>query len=377
LVHLTPPIVTHNITGFAVSNVLASTSKIYFTSSDALSGVVKIYYPFDDEAFQVYNDSEVKFNYLSAANHDMEYYAEDKVGNATGRMVMEFYFDKTAPITASDILGDRFVVNDKVYFSGRTKMKLTAVDNKIGVKEIRYSINSTSDFKTYDQPFYMPTRPGSHTIRYYSVDRLANRPSGSESYKHNISLVYLDLSGPNIEHKISGPSFEAAGVRYISPRTEISLIGSDPGSGLQYMTYSIDGEAAEKQYTEPFTINTSGKHDIELFAYDNVNNRNIGATSVFVDASPPEIFPNYSTRPVGIEDGKDVYPPYLTIFFAATDDIVGNDKIYYSINGASEKLYTKPISGLRRNSEYKIDVRAVDKVGNETTRTINFKTSAN
>ena len=143
------------------------------------------------------------------------------------------------------------------------------------------------------------------------------------------------------------------------------------------MTYSIDGDAAEQRYTEPFTINTSGKHDIEMFAYDNVNNRNIVATSVFVDATPPVIFPNFSTQPVAFEDGLDVYPPYLTVFLAATDDVVGNDKIYYAINDGSERLFTKPISGLRKNSEYKIDIRAVDKVGNESSRTINFKTAAN
>ncbi|MBT8220101.1 MAG: hypothetical protein KJP00_09760 [Bacteroidia bacterium] len=376
VVDLTPPEVTHNINGFADGNVIAAPSKIYFTSSDALSGVDRIMYRFDDEEYKRYNGSDVRFSYLSDGEHVLEYYAVDEVGNQTGIFVFDLYFDKTAPMTASDILGDRFVVNKKVYFSGRTKMKLTAVDNKIGVKEIRYSIDGSA-FEVYDQPFYLPSVPGEHTIRYYSQDRLENRPSGSESYKHNINLVFLDLSGPSISHRINGDGFRAGGFQYISPRTEIQLVGRDPESGLQYMTYSIDGDAAEQVYSEPFTINTTGEHKIELFAYDNVNNRNVGSTTVYVDATPPNIFQNFSTRSVGNEDGLDVYPPYVTVFLAATDDIVGNDRIYYSINGGSERLFTKPISALKRNTVYNFSVRAIDMVGNESTAQFKFKTANN
>ena len=378
VVDLTPPSVTHNINGFADDNVIASTSKIYFTAADGLSGLDRVMYRFDEGEFRLYNGSNVNFSSLSDGEHTLQYYAIDKVGNQTSTFSYDLYFDKTAPLTASDILGDRFVVNDKVYFSGRTKMKLTAVDNKIGVKEIRYSINKEG-FDVYDQPFYLPSIPGEHRIRYYSVDRLANRPSGSESYKHNISLVYLDLAGPLISHRLLGPSFKAAGVQYISPRTEIKLIGRDKAgeSGLKRLTFSINGAAAETHYDKPFTIGVSGPQSIELFGYDNVNNRNIGGTEVFVDATPPNIFENFSTRSIGFEEGIPTYPPYVTVFLAATDDMVGNDKIFYSINGGNEKVYTRPIAGLRKGSTFSIVVRAVDMVGNESKRSFQFKTTAN
>lgn len=81
-------------------------------------------------------------------------------------------------------------------------MKLTAVDNKSGVKEIRYSIDG-KDFEVYDQPFYLPSISGAHTVRYYSIDNMANQTvgrkgSGYEEFKHNVSKVYLDLTGPSI-----------------------------------------------------------------------------------------------------------------------------------------------------------------------------------
>ena len=376
IVDLSPPEITHNINGYADDNTIASTSKIYFTATDRLSGIEAIYYRFNEEEYKRYNGSSVRFTYLEDGRHTMDYYAIDNVGNRTSDFTMQFYFDKTAPLTASDILGDRFIVDDRIYFSGRTKMKLTAVDNKVGVKDIQYSIDG-EDFQEYDQPFYLPSIPGEHEIRYYSRDRLSNRPSGSERYKHNTSLIYLDLTGPDIRHQISGPTFTSAGVVYISPETLIQLRGRDRESGVQYLTYSIDGDQSETRYTEPFTINSSGEHTIELFAYDNVNNRNVGSTTVFVDAGSPTILENYSARILGSKEGLMVYPPYVTVFLAATDDIVGNDKIYYRINGGREQLYTKPISNLRRDRAYTIDIRAVDMVGNESQKQISFRTDAN
>jgi len=376
IVDLSPPSVTHNINGFADNNVIASTSKMYFTGTDDLSGVYRIYYRFDDQEYRIYNGSNVDFTKLEDGDHILEYYAVDHVKNESGVFTYNFYFDKTAPLTASDILGDRFVVKDKVYFSGRTKMKLTAVDNKIGVKEIRYSIDN-SDFELYDQPFYLPSIPGEHSIKYYSLDRLSNRPAGSESYKHNISLVYLDLTGPTVSHRLRGPSFKAAGVQYIGPETQIEVKGIDKESGLQYLTYSLDGDASEQVYTQPFTINNSGDHKIEFFGYDNVNNRNIAGTEVSVDATPPTIYETYSSRSFEYQDGYAIYPHYVTLFLAATDDIVGNDKIYYSINGAKERLYTKPLTDWAKDKIYTIGIRAIDKVGNEAKKEIAFKTSTN
>lgn len=374
IIDLTPPGITHNVNGVGDDNVIASTSKIYFTSTDNLSGIKELYYRFDAEEYKRYNDNSVEFNYLADGTHTMEYYAIDYVGNRTANQLVSFYFDKTAPLTASDILGDRFVVDDKIYFSGRTKMKLTAVDNKIGVKEILYSIDK-EDFKTYDQPFYLPSISGEHTIRFYSVDRLENEPGGSEKYKHNISLIYLDLTGPNITTALSGPKFQTGGATFIGPKTKISLNGYDQESGVQYLAYSINGNQAETRYDNPFSVTTSGKCKIELFGYDNVNNRNIDSDEFYVDTDPPVIKENFSTESTETVDGVNIYPFYITVFLAATDNMTGNDKIYYSINNGQERLYSNPISQLKKNTDYNINIRAIDKVGNESQKTIFFRTS--
>jgi hypothetical protein len=211
---------------------------------DPLSGVAGSSFRFDDQPFSRYTGNKLDLTSLEDGPHSMEYFAEDHVGNKSQTFKFDFYYDKLAPLTASDIIGDKFLYLDKVYFSGRTKMKLTAIDNKIGVKEIKYSIDN-GNFLTYDEPFYLPSVQGNHTIKFYSVDRLSNQPSGAEEYKHNINLVYLDLTGPDINHSITGPSFKSANDVFIGPASYINLFGEDRQSGLQYLSYSLDGALAE------------------------------------------------------------------------------------------------------------------------------------
>lgn len=372
---LTAPVITHNINGISDSNTIASTSTIYFTATDNLSGVARTLYRFDQAPFGLYSGSNLNLQHLEDGDHVLEYYSEDHVGNRSNNASFRFYYDKLAPITASDILGDKYIWQDKVYFSGRTKMKLTAIDNKAGVKEIRYAIDNET-FKTYDEPFYLPAVQGNHAIKFYSIDRLSNTPGGAEEYKHNINLVFLDLTGPDIGHSFNGPTFRTTNELFLGPKTTLVLNGKDNQSGLQYMAYSIDGAQAETRYEKPFGLDLpSGIHRIELFAYDQVNNRNVSEATVHFDSGSPLIIPNFSTNPSSQQEGLGVYPPYVVLFLAATDEIVGNDKIYYRLNDGPELIYSSPIGNLAPDKRYNIQVRAVDKVGNESTRLVSFFTA--
>ncbi len=373
---LTAPVITHNINGISDSNTIASTSTIYFTATDALSGVARTYYRFDQASFTPYSGANLNLEHLEDGDHVLEYYSEDHVGNRSLNATFRFYYDKLAPITASDILGDKYIWQDKVYFSGRTKMKLTAIDNKAGVKEIRYAIDNEA-FKTYEEPFYLPAVQGNHTIKFYSIDRLSNTPGGAEEYKHNINLVFLDLTGPDIGHTFNGPTFRTNSELFMGPKTTFVLNGKDNQSGLQYIAYSIDGAQAETRYEKPFGLDLpSGTHRIEMFAYDQVNNRNVSEATVHFDSGSPLIIPNFSTAAAAQREGLSVYPPYVVLFLAATDEIVGNDKIFYRVNDGPELTYSSPIGNLLPDTRYNIQVRAVDKVGNEATRMISFYTSA-
>lgn len=379
-VDLSAPETFHNITGIASGNIISTSTKIYLTRQDNLSGVDRTFYRLDGGEWKVYNGTYVPFTYLEDGDHVLEYYSVDQVENEEEYNTFEFYLDKTAPITASDVLGDRFIAEDnQVYFSGRTKLKLTAVDNKSGVKEVLYSIDG-GEFQKYTDPFYLPSKAGVHTVRFFALDNMTNQ-TGTESgkyeeYRHNVSKVYVDLTGPTLSYNYRGSEFKTRDTVFINGKTEVLLAAKDAESGLQKITYSIDGQNEEIDYTTPFTLPESGVHRIDYFGYDNVNNRNRDEFYLVVDNDPPRIIPTFSISPVGRQGDTDVYPSFVTVFLAATDEKVGYKRILYSINEGRERTYAGLIEGFQPDKEYVIRVRATDNLGNEAIEEVRFRTAA-
>lgn len=380
IVDLSAPETFHNVVGIASNNIISTTTKIYLTLSDNLAGIAKTFYRLDDEADKTYPGSGlIPFTYLPDGDHTLTYYSIDNVSNRETAKQFQFYLDKSSPIMSADVLGDRFIVGDKVYFSGRTKLKLTAVDNKSGIKETMFSIDS-EPFKQYEDPFYLPSKAGLHTIRYYAVDNMGNQGVGNtdarfDEYTHNVGQVYVDLTGPTMDNQFVGAKFQKGDTLYISSATKINLSAFDPESGLQKITYTIDGVGEETSFKEPFGIIKGGTHRVNYFGYDNVNNRNVRDIVFVVDNEGPEIFTTFSTNPVERYSDYDVYPSYINIFLAATDKETGYDEIRYSVNGSKELPYLGVLRGFDKNKEYTIGISAFDKLRNRSFKQVKFRTA--
>jgi len=373
------PVTSHTIEGMFRNEIIEKNSTISLNSSDNFSGVERIMYRFNNEPEKEYRPgTTISFSHLADGAHTLYYYAEDRVKNRETEKSATFFFDKTPPIMSADVIGDKFIVNDKVYFSGRTKLKLTAVDNKAGVKEIRYSINN-QPFIVYEDPFYLPNVAGRHTIRYYSEDEMGNTSSGD--YTHNSGIIYVDLTGPVLSHQIAGPTFKNGDVQFISPESTIILKGVDNESGMQYISYSKDNETTETRYDAPFSVKESGTYKIRYFGYDNVNNRNVNEFEITVDGEGPEIFDRFSIPRIDEQpadnspDFAGVFPSHLILYLAATDVLTGNAEIFYSINGEREQPYTAPIRRFTKNGTYTVLIRAKDQLGNFSEKTVKFKTA--
>jgi len=280
-VDLTAPSSFHNFVSISSDNIISTNSSIYLSISDSASGVAKTYYKFDKEKFRIYKGNNIVFKYLPDGYHTITYYSVDNVKNKETEKSFTFYLDKTAPIMSADILGDKFLIGNKVYFSGRTKLKLTAVDNKSGIKRVMFSINGRKEVE-YSTPFYLPNKSGIHNVTFYAIDNTDNPVK--DDFKHSVGLIYVDLTGPSINHLFTGPKFVKADTVYISPETKIILKGNDPESGLKKVTYSLGDTKNETPYVKPFSVKTKGLHHLKYFAYDNVNNRNSKATYFIVDA---------------------------------------------------------------------------------------------
>ncbi len=368
-VDLTAPITYHHIISISSENIISTTSSIYLTTSDSLSGVSKTFYKFDKEPYKTYVGGNIAFQSLLDGEHTLTYYSIDHVTNKEVEQSFKFYLDKTAPIMSADVLGDKFLVGEKVYFSGRTKLKLTAVDNKSGIKKILYSINS-EPFGQYTEPFYLPGKSGYHTVKFYAVDNTSN--TANDDFSHTVGVVYVDLTGPTISQGFVGPTFIRADTVFISPKTRLSILATDPEAGLKNITYILNGQGEEKTYNSSQQIDmsaASGFQSFDYFGYDNVNNKNSRHSFFIVDNKGPEIGYQFS---VAAASGK--VPSYTSIFLSGTDAQVGADQIRYTINGGKEQPYISPIKGFVKDKKYVIKIFANDLLGNTSTEEINFMT---
>lgn len=384
VVDFTPPSSECVVVGVHLDreNTIAKSTTIYIEAEDKGAGLAATYYRIDSGAWQRYPArSKIPLETIADGRHTLSFYSEDLLGNREPEQHFAFFLDDTAPITISDILGDRFIVGDKTFFSGRTKLKITAVDNHAGVKEVLYSVND-GPFVPYTEPFYMPNEQGWHRVRYFSIDSMENRTTGDRlekfyEYRMKVDRIYVDLTGPTISHSLQGPSFSRNDTVFVSPLTRVTLSGQDPESGLKRLAYSIDGDAWEKLYEAPFDLQglESGEHGIEYFGYDNVENRNVGSFFFILDSDPPRVDYQLSVAPY--KDGKGgagvpIFPVDSEVFLMAQDNMTGVKRLEYSLNGKPRTAYTKPFGGLERGKN-RLLVYVEDMVGNSAETMLTFE----
>ncbi len=373
-VDLTEPTSELIFEGDRFENNISGRTKLVLKADDTISGVRSIFYSLDDKKFQPYS-YPLKSAYIAEGEHTIKYYAVDKVGNTESVHVYEFYVDKTPPILVDEIMGNSFVVSGREYSSGRTKLKLTAVDNKAGIKEIKYSINN-EPYVLYEKPFYLTTVSGSLAVVSYVIDNVGNKSVANEKSTRS-RASYVDLTGPQLYYKFIGRVFKARDTTYINKDTKVKLSAGDAESGLKSLSYSWN-EGAETPYSEPFNVNDEGAYVLNIYGYDNVDNSNREAISLVVDNAGPDIYSRFSVLPISkreIEGQQvDVYSSHVVLFLSATDSKVAIDRIYYSINGEPEKMYTGIVDGFKRGKDYVLEVKAYDKLGNVNSSKVVFGT---
>lgn len=376
-VDTTAPNTYYHVTGLSLEKKLISqASVIYLEPTDQRSGVANTWFAFDNEPKRMYSSKEIPFQALSEGEHTLWFSSIDNVKNTEVRKRFDFFYDKTAPIIATDILGDRFIVDERVYFSGRTKLKITAVDNKVGIKKTMYSVNDDA-FTAYSEPFYLPARQGIHTIRYYAVDSLDNSTSDFENlhyqeFKHTVSKVFVDLTGPSLFHAYEGPNYTSRDTVFINSTTYIKLSQTDGESGPQRMGYALDKNPIELDYQKPFKLLEPGFHSIQVIGYDNVNNRNQKPISFVIDNEAPIVDYRFSVKPIAKRNGMDVYPPFVRLFLAPYDNLSGVESITYVLNNQAKQPYTNALGAFAKGQVHKIVILVTDKLGNESQKALEF-----
>ncbi|NOQ28267.1 MAG: hypothetical protein GQ564_23130 [Bacteroidales bacterium] len=353
------------------NDIISSRSKIVLESNDENSKIKKTVFALNGGTIYNYRNPII-ISGLKEGEHTIAYYSIDNAGNEEITKEYKFYIDKSAPMIVDELVGNTFIANGKEYSSGRSKVKLTAMDNKAGVNAIRYSING-GDFIEYTKPFYL-AKSGELNIKTFVTDNVNNQVINTiMTNKSNIS--YVDLSGPILGHSFSGANFIAKDTAFITSNTKIRLAAKDDAAGYKRLEYSIDNKEIV-EYTEAFSINSDGTHSVTYTGYDNVDNSSTKSFICVEDNVGPEIFYRFSfvsDKKKTIE-GKnyDLYPNHVVLFLSSTDASVGFENMLYSVNGKPEKAYTSLIKGFQKNKFYTIKVSSIDKLGNKNQKTIKF-----
>ncbi len=364
------------------SNIIAPSTRFKLSSSDNLSGVRTTYYSFDSRSKGVYRGNTIGVSSLRDGNHVLHYYSIDKVKNEEVHKTFNFYLDKIPPVVSVKIDGDQHRANGRMYVSSRSKVNMSATDNKAGVAKITYRLDGSSS-NTYNSPFSIPNKLGTRSIIYYGTDNVKNRNNNKQvATALGVGSVYMDNRSPITGITYGSPQFFHRDTLFINHKTSIKLKAVDYESGVKKIDYSVNGDA--NSYSAPFTISSEGFKTILFQATDNVNNLETQKTSyTFVDNTPPVIFHNFSIQAIGTKkrggETISIYPNYTRLYLAATDKHCGTQSIKYSINGASFAEYSSPytldiseVRRFRKNTYHKVVVKATDKLGNESTKTFEF-----
>lgn len=368
---LTKPVTKLSIDANLYNDIISPRSKIVLESNDENSKIKKTVFAINGGTFYNYHNPII-ISGLKEGEHTIAYYSIDKAGNEEIKKEYKFYLDKSAPMIVDELVGNTFTANGREYSSGRSKVKITAMDNKAGVNAIRYSING-GEFTEYTKPFYL-AKSGKLNIKTFVTDNVNNEVINTiMTNKSNIS--YVDLAGPTLGHSFSGANFIAKDTAFITSNTKIRLAAKDDAAGYKRMEYSIDNKEIV-EYSEAFTINSDGTHSVSYTGYDNVDNSSTKSFICVEDNTGPEIFYRFSflsDKKKTIEgENYDLYPNHVVLFLSSTDSSVGFENMLYSVNGKPEKAYTSLIKGFQKNKLYTIEVTSIDKLGNKSQKTIKF-----
>jgi len=373
-IDLTPPTSSFQIKNDHSADILSPRTNITLQSTDNNAGVSKVFYGFKKNqtaAFKEYSKKPITIDHLKEGKHSFYYFAEDKVKNTETRKQFNFYLDRTPPLVSISIQGDYAKNTDKAYVSKRSRIQISASDNKSGVKSIQYSFNTSKDKQLYRSPLSLPDKAGQHHLKYLAHDVVENKT------KIQTFSLYQDLQPPKTHYKILGHQALIQQNNFVSSQTNIHLIATDTESGVQHTVYTLD-DKKEKKYSEPLRLQGDGLHKLIYYAKDRVNNvEEKRAADFTVDNVPPILFTQFSIGEIDTRKTKKtsdilkVYPKSTMLFIGATDQAVGLEKIKYTINKEPVKSYNSTLV-FNNTGEYVVKITASDKLQNKKTERLHF-----
>lgn len=367
-VDATAPTTNYELAGPSINNVLSPATLIKLNSSDTKSGVQKVNYTWNDGNSTNYYSS-IKLSSLEEGDHTLSFYATDNVKNAEAQKQYKIFLDKSGPTLSLAFSQDSFEKKGKTYVSENASINLSGTDNKAGLEKILRN----QDKKGYDlySEALSSGKDGYHTISYFGYDKVENK--SKVIWKEYI----VDGKAPAISYSVKGSKYTRKDTLFVRSSSEFIITTTDArwnDSGVKSVKYVVDGN--EKEFDTSFTLAGDGVRKLNMRTMDNVNNESEPiAQVVFIDNKAPVISHHFSVDKIGKKTVRDqelvIYPKDAKLYLAATDKHVGVNKVYYKINGGTERGYVSPI-GFSSYSNIAIEIRSVDHLGNENISKLEF-----
>jgi hypothetical protein len=205
------------------------------------------------------------------------YFTQDVAGNFSTETYVYAYIDTTAPVSTASLSGD---LASSTYYSP-VQVTLSATDNLSGVSHTYYTLDGGSQV-TYASAFTV-SAVGSHTVKYWSVDKAGNTES-----THTLTFTIANGVPAAISSPASGSHFTG---------TSETFSWSSPTGATGYALW----------------LGTTGVGSHDLY-YGGIHT----ATSLTVNGLPT--------------NGEKIYARLTTVFGSVQQTA---DYTYYAVSGAT------------------------------------------
>lgn len=189
----------------------------------------------------------------------------------------------------------------------------------------------------------------------------------------------VDGTAPVISSLLSGPTYTANGVLYVTKDTSILFKGEDDLAGTEHLyTNLLDANYADVIKTGALSLAElpEGNGSASTYAVDYVGNISHPLITEFViDNTAPAVEIELDIEPVLINNEQHV-SPYAQFYISAADELSGVANVFVSVDGAEFAAFdTTNTLVIEEIGKHSLQVYAVDNLGNVSEITeMNFAT---
>ncbi len=257
-IDITPPAASDNHTAYytAVPAVVALSA-----TDVGGSGVANVKYSLDGGGTQTVAGSSANVSTSAEGPHTLSYWATDNAGNASTPIPVAYTVDTVRPVAHDDIVAT---------YPGSAVFTLWGTDAGSGPASVTYRLDGAAPVTVASSSTVLTVdTPGSHSVEYWVADAAGNEstPHVTEGFDAG-----TDSAPPVLSDDVAA--------YYTASPAVLHLSATDPGSGVAWIAYRLDGATTQTVEAAATTVNVTGEgvHSIVYAAADNLGHVSTAVT---------------------------------------------------------------------------------------------------